>query len=112
MFFRAGAVAFRFRSDWDIAQAVYRIDGGSPRTMRDDLPALVALRTPYDRGPMGNATQGIVWVPFEQVKDASSIAIQPRPNKRVRVFHLRGLTALHATAVERGCAPDSRFVER
>jgi len=110
--YRAQAVAFGLRHARDVARAVYRIDGGPPRASRDDLPALIAARAPIDRGPMDDPQQGLVWVPLAVLATGNNIAIEPGPGQRIHRFHYRGLVALHDIAVERGCAPDSRFVER
>jgi hypothetical protein len=110
-FYRADAVGFRFAAKWNVAQAVYRLDGGEPRTQRDDLPELIASGTPLDRGGMDNASGGVVWVPFETLRQANMIAIAPRPDRRAVTLHFRGLIALHDIAVERGCSPESSFVE-
>lgn len=110
-FYRAHAVGFRFSSRWNVAQAVYRLDGASPRALRDDLPELIAHDAPLDRGGMDNAGGGVVWVPFDRLRGANAIAIQPRPDRREITFHYRGLATLHDIAVERGCSPESSFVE-
>jgi hypothetical protein len=110
--YRAQAVAFDLRQAHNPGRAVYRIDGGPPRASRDDLPGLIAANVPMDRGSMDNPKQGLVWVPLAVLATGNSIAIEPGPGQRIRRFHYRGLVALHAIAVERGCAPESRFVER
>ncbi len=112
IFFEREAVGFRFNAKWDVSHAVYRLDGGSPRASRDDLPALISVGTPIDRGGMDNASRGIVWIPFERLEQVNSVRIAARPNHQPKTFHLRGLNALHAIAVARGCVPESRFVER
>ena len=109
-FYQSGAVAFRFDDDWDVSQAVYRIDGGEPRRSREDLPELLRIGTPIERGGVENAAQGLVWVPFRRLAEANRIAIQARPDRPARTFHFRGLRGLHETAVARDCAPDTRFV--
>lgn len=107
--FRSGAVGFRFRSGWDVGRAVYRVDGGPPRSWRDDLPELIRLSAPVDSGGLDNPSAGVVWIPFRLLADANSVAIQPRPDRRARTVHLRGLKGLLVLARERGCVPDSRF---
>ena len=109
--YRAQAVAFRFGNLKDVVNAVYRIDAGPPRASRDDLPTLLAAGVPLDRGAMDNARAGMVWVPFETLRQANAISIQPRPDRRAITVHFRGLIALHDIAVERGCSPESSFVE-
>lgn len=107
--FQAGAVAFRFPRSWNVHEAVYRVDGGAPRFSRDDIPELLRGGAPIDRGGVTNSSEGLVWVPFRLLRSANSIAIQARPDRAARTFHFRGLNGLYATAVARGCAPNSRF---
>ena len=110
--YRAVAVGFRFSSGWDVARAVYRLDGGAARTARDDLPRLIEFCVPIDRSTLDHAANGIGWISFELLANADNIAIEPRPGKRVRQFHIRGLGALHDTAMANGCVPEGRFVEQ
>lgn len=109
-FYEGGAIGFRFDRDWDVSEAVYRIDGGPPRASRDDLPELTALGTPYDQGGMANPGQGVVRVPWRRIADANIIAIQPRRDRRVRTIRLLGLKGLRSVALTQGCTPDVRFV--
>lgn len=109
-FYQARAVAFRFDDDWDVSQAVYRIDGGKPQRWREDLPELLRIGAPIDRGGVENAMRGLVWIPFRRLTEANRIAIQARPDRPAKTFHFRGLHGLYETAVARGCAPDSHFV--
>jgi len=110
--YRAQAVAFRFGSRRDVGNAVYRVDGGPPRVSRDDVPRLIAAGVPLDRGSMDFPQAGLVWVPLSVLRQGNSVAIEPGPGQHARQFHFRGLIALHDMAVERGCTPESRFVER
>jgi hypothetical protein len=110
-FYRADAVGFRYHPSWDISEAAYRIDQGALRRSRDDLPELIAHGVPVDRGPIGHASNGIVWVPYATLALAKSITIQPRPDKRARIRHFDGLIELHDLAIARGCVPESSFVE-
>ena len=109
-FYQAGAIAFRFDDDWDVSQAVYRIDGGEPRRSREDLPELLRIGAPIDRGGVENTRRGLVWVPLRRLAEANRIAIQARPDRPAKTFHFRGLHGLYETAVSRDCTPDSRFV--
>lgn len=111
-FYSAGAVGFRFKHKWNVEDAVYRIDDGEPRAVRDDLSDLVARGVPLDRGNMENASGGVVWIPYERLAEADTITIEARSDRRAVTFHFRGLASLHDLAQERGCTPDSRFVER
>jgi hypothetical protein len=108
--YRQGAVGFRFRRSWDVAAAVYRLDGGEPRAWRDDLPELVRLGTPMDTGGIDNPTEGRVWIPLSRLSGVNAVAIQPRLDRAQRVFHLRGFRGLYELAQARGCVPDVRFV--
>jgi hypothetical protein len=109
-FYRQGALGFRFRRSWDVAEAVYRVDGGTVRAARDDLPELIRIGTPIDTGGIANATEGVVWIPAARLARANAVAVQPRPDRAVRIFRFRGFRGLYELAVARGCTPDSRFV--
>jgi hypothetical protein len=108
--YQGQALGFRFSKTVNTASAAYRIDGGSPRFWRDDLPALTRLATPIDGPGLDNATGGIVWIPASALSSANRVAIQPRPERRVRDFHLRGFAGLLTIARQRGCNPEARFV--
>lgn len=107
--YQASAIGFRFKKGWNVAEAVYRIDGGVPRRSRDDRPTLIALGAPIDSGPFDSPSRGIVWIPFRTLADANSVAVQARPDRRARVFHFRGLRGLMEVARARGCVSDNRF---
>jgi hypothetical protein len=108
--YQQGAVGFRFSKHWDVAKAVYRLDGGVPRAWRDDLPELLRIGTPIDTGGIANPSQGIVWIPVSRLAGVNAVAIEPRPDRRPKLFHFRGFRGLYELAVARGCAPDARFV--
>jgi len=110
--YRSGGVGFRFYFVKSVTDAVYRIDRGDVRAARDDLPRLINLNTPIDHGSMADPSDGVVWVPYDRIAQARSIAIEPQRGDRARVFRLNGLAALHDLAVARGCAPESRFIEK
>jgi hypothetical protein len=109
--YQQGAIGFRFRRGWDVADAVYRLDGGSPRVWRNDLPELVRLGTPIDTGGMDDPTRGIVWIPLSRLAAVNAISIQPRRDRAQRTFHISGFRGLYEEAIARGCTPDSRFVQ-
>lgn len=108
-FFQGGAIAFRFPAGWDVHEAFYRLDRGVPQSWRDDLPELVRIGVPIDQGGVVNASAGLVWIPWRKLTEANRVAIQARPNRAARIFHLGGLKGLYEAAVAQGCAPDSRF---
>lgn len=108
--FRNGAVGIALGRKRDVSAAVYRIDGGRPRSIRDDRPELLQAGVPVEAGGILNPTGGVVWIPYGSLADANSVSIQPRPGDKVKTIHFRGLRGLYQVARERGCAPDSRFV--
>ena len=109
--YRMGAVGFAVGAR-NQAEAAYRIDFGDPVPARNDVPRLIALQVPFERGGMDNPAGGYVWIPFDRLRAANSVAIEPRPGARPRQVRLDGLTALHDRAVAQGCTPDTVFVER
>ena len=109
-FYQGGAVGFRFKRSWNVHEAFYRVESGSAREWRLDLPELVRSGAPIDRGGVENASEGIVWIPFSRLVGNQSIAIQARTDRPARTFRFRGLEELYTQAVGLGCFPDSRFV--
>jgi hypothetical protein len=61
---------------------------------------------------MDNPQAGLVWVPFDVLRQGNSVVIETGPGQHPTRFHFRGLVALHDMAVERGCTPENRFVAR
>lgn len=110
-FYANGAVAFRFRPRWNVREAVYRLDGAAPRHNRNDVPQLLALKVPIDRGGMDNASGCLVWIPYDRLVAANQVTIQPQPGRKPNDFQFRGLRSLHDIAIARGCLPERRFVE-
>lgn len=109
--YRMEAVGFRFSKNRDVSSAAYHIGDGPLRRARDDWPDLIARGVPIDRGPPGNASQGIVWVPYAALKQAKAITIQPGLGQRPRAVQITGLTELRDTASARGCMSESSFAE-
>ena len=109
-FYQGGAIGFRVAHGRSAAASVYRIDGGTPRAWRDDLPELMALGTPVDTGPMADPNDGIVRIPWRVLAAANSVAIQAGPHRSPRTFRLGVVHGLRALALARGCTPDARFV--
>lgn len=109
--YRGGAVGFRFPSRLSVSAATYRINGGELRRWRDDIPELVALNSPIDSGTMTRPYNGVVWIPWRLLAAANSVTIQPASGVTPRTFHLAGIRGLRATALARGCSPDTRFTQ-
>ena len=109
MTYVAGAVGYRFAQHLDTAHAWFRIDGGEPQRWRDVLPALSQAEVAIDGRDLDAPTGGIVWLPVALVEDATTVAIQPRPDRRVRVFRMSGFAGVRDIARARGCVPEARF---
>lgn len=106
-----GAVAFAFPKSWNTHAAIYRIGGDATRQWRDDLPELLRLGTPMDRGSVENPAQGLVWLPLRRLDEVTSVEIAPQPGRPPRRFNFRGLKGLYQTALSQGCTPASRLVK-
>jgi len=109
--YRAGAVGFNVGAD-NAMTAAYRIDGGEPVAARSDLPRLIALHVPLERGGLDDPSGGYVWIPFDRLAQAGWVAIEPRPGAWPKVARLTGMVALHDLALTLGCTPDGVFVEK
>ncbi len=106
-----GAVGFAFPKNVNTHAAVYRIGGAAPRRWRDDLPELLRLGAPMDRGRVENPAQGLVWLPLRRLDHVNSVEIAPQPGGAPRTFYFRGLKGLYQTALSQGCMPASRLVK-
>jgi hypothetical protein len=110
VFYVADALGFRFDKRLDVTRGWFRIDGGDAQRWRDQLPELARLGVAIDGRNLEAPTDGIVWIPAKRLADTNRIAIQPRPDKNPRIFHLRGFAGLRDMARTMGCAPEARFV--
>ena len=104
------AIGFRFGSGLDTTDAWFSVDGGEPSRWRDVLPELVRLGVAIDGPNLDAPTGGVVWIPAALVEDATTVRIQPRPDRKPRVFRLHGFAGLREIARAKGCEPESRFV--
>jgi len=109
--YRAGAVGFAVGAR-NVIDATFRIDDGDPVAERNEVPRLIALHVPLERGGMDNPSGGYVWIAFDYLDKAGAVAIEPYPGAHPKVVRLTGLVALHDLALTRGCTPDTVFFER
>jgi hypothetical protein len=109
-FYQAGAVALRFPRRWDVSEAAYRVDGGWPRSARDDLPDLVRMGVPFDTGSVQHPSGGLLWIPIQRVTGAAGVWAEPATNRSLRYYTLAGLAPLRVIGLARGCPADFAFV--
>jgi len=109
MIYRAGAIAFAFRSRMGTEEAWYRLDGANPVRWADRIPMLTAMGVPIDQGGLENPTGGLVWIPAGELRSTNEIQIRPRPGSSVKRFRLGGFAPMLAAARRLGCAADTDF---
>ena len=107
----AGAVGYRFARHLDTSEAWFRIDGGPAHRWRDVLPTLSRAGVAIDGRDLDAPTGGIVWLPVALVEGATTVSIQPRPDRRPRVFRMGGFAGVRDIARARGCSPEARFTD-
>ncbi len=104
------SIAFAFPDETNTHAASYRIGGDAPRRWREDLPELLRIGAPMERGGVENPAQGLVWIPLRRLEAANAIEITAQPGSAPRTFRIGGLKGLRQAAIARGCTPASRLV--
>ncbi|MDT0507341.1 hypothetical protein [Novosphingobium sp. MMS21-SN21R] len=110
-FVDGAAIAFVFPKGWNTQGAIYRTGGDAPRRWREDLPEILRIGAPMDRGSVENPAQGLVWIPLRRLDGVNAIEIQPQPGKAARIFRFHGMKGLYQSALSQGCIPVSRTVK-
>jgi hypothetical protein len=110
-FVDGAAIAFAFPKGWNTQGAIYRTGGDVPRHWRAELPELLRIGAPMDRGSVENPAHGLVWIPLRRLDAVNAIEIQPQPGMAPRTFRFHGMKGLYHAALSQGCTPASRTVK-
>jgi len=107
--YQPAAVGFRFAHAEDTLHAIYRIDGASPHRWQDRYPSLIAAGAQIDGAGLDKPTDGIVWLPVDEVIAAHTVSIRLGAQGRVRSFALNGFAQMLAASRRLGCSTDASF---
>ena len=99
----AWSVGLRLPRNPNASGAVYRIDGAWPQASRADLPELIRLGAPFDRGTIENPTGGTLWVPYRKLVLANIVMVEASPSLPLTYYRLSGLSELLDYGTRRGC---------
>lgn len=97
-------LVFRVAARGDTRQALYRIDGGSPRAVADTFETLQARGFFPQRGWIVDPEGGEVALPAGVASGATTITIRPRSGQSPRRFKVAKLGEAIALARTAGCA--------
>jgi hypothetical protein len=101
--YRRQAVVFHLSPNVDTSQAVYRIDAGAPRAVRDDQVTLARLGFALNNDDLDNPSGGLVRIPVDQLLGAAAVRIETTAFGRARKFDIAGLKPALAAAGAAGC---------
>jgi hypothetical protein len=102
-----GAVELHLSPRADTFDAVYRIDGGPPRSVRADALEIASLGFALHRDDLWNPSGGLVRIPAHALAGAAQVAVQTRPGAGIHRFRVDGLTQALEAARNAGCGPEA-----
>jgi hypothetical protein len=105
--YERGAVVIHLSRKADTSDAIYRIDGGPPRSVRADVLEIARLGFLLNKDELWNPSGGLVRIPEHTVAGATRVAVQTRPGTTVHDFRVDGLEPALEAARTAGCAPEA-----
>jgi len=102
-----GALVIQLSPKADTFDAVYRIDGGPPHSVRGDAPELARLGFALHKDDLSNPSGGLVPILGSTLAGAAEVAVQVRPGAPVRRFRVDALARALEAARTAGCAPEA-----
>lgn len=107
MDFERGALVIHLPRKADTFDAVYRIDGGPPRSVRADAQELASLGFALHNDDLANPSGGLVRIPAHALTGAARVAVQAKPGAPVRQFRVDSLEPALDAARAAGCGPQA-----
>ena len=107
MDFTRGALVLHLSPKADTSDAIYRIDGGPPRSVRADALELVRLGFALHQDDLWNPSGGLVRIPAPALGGATRGAVEARPGAPVYSFRIDALAPALEAARTAGCAPEA-----
>ena len=107
MDFERGALTLHLSPKADTSDAVYRIDGGLPHSVRADTLELVRMGFAVHRDDLTNPSGGLVRIPVAALAGATQVAVVARPGAPIYSFQVGALAPALDAARTAGCTPES-----
>lgn len=104
------ALVFHFQKRINTFDAIYRLDGGSPKRWQDLYPKVIDAGVTLDGDSLANPTGGLVIMPLSEVASVHTVTIRPTPTAKPHTFIIDGYSDAIDAARARGCQPDAAFV--
>ena len=105
--YERGALVIHLSRKADTSDAVYRIDGGPPRSVRADVLEIARLGFLLNKDELWNPSGGLVRIPAHAIAGATRVAVQTRPGAPVYGFRVDGLEPALEAARTAGCSPEA-----
>lgn len=107
MDFERGALTLHLSPKADTSDAVYRVDGGPPHSVRADALELVRMGFALHRDDLTNPSGGLVRIPVATLAGAKQVAVAARPGAPVYSFQVGALAPALEAARTAGCTPEA-----
>jgi hypothetical protein len=104
-YFERGVVMFKLPARENVADALFRIDGGAARSIRDNDLDIAKAGLPVYQDGKDPRDPGLARVPAPLLQGARVVQFQVRLGGRAYRFDVRGLDAALAVAMASGCQP-------
>jgi hypothetical protein len=101
--FEREAVVIRLGGGVDTSGAMYRVDGGPPRSVQADAMELAGMGFALHQDALANPSGGLVRIPVHLLSGARQVSVQARPGGPVLRYRLDGLDVALDAARTEGC---------
>lgn len=107
MDYQRGALVIHLSPKADTFDAVYRIDGGPPQSVRADALELLRLGFALHQDDLANPSGGLVRIPADRLAGATRVDVEARPGAPVYTFRVDALAPALDAARAAGCGPEA-----
>ena len=98
-----GVITFSFGHKINTANANFRVDNGSVRTVSSVAIEAASLGAQFNGPDLANPSRGEVHIPAAYVQNSTTVSIQPNDTITHRSFDLRGFSHALGEAKKQGC---------
>lgn len=102
--YKNGVLTFHMGRNVNTALAEFRADAGPARSAGDYAVEAAGRGAAFRTDNLLNPSGGLVHLPVEAVRSASTVSIRSAKDKRAKTYRLRGLEQTLEAAKAQGCA--------
>jgi len=104
MTYKDGVLTFHMGRSVNTAQAEFRLDQGPAKAAGDFAVEAAGRGAAFRTDNLLNPSGGLVHLPIETVRPATTVSIRADRDRRARTYRLRGLERTLEAAKAQGCA--------